>query len=70
MSTVISAKIQSDASVYLYDEIGQYRGCRRAHSGKAINAVVNGSNLILQTDKGKTEVYRINGGNTTYAYSR
>ena len=70
MPTVISAKIQNDGAVYLYDEIGHHRGSRRAHSGKATSAVVNGSNLVLQTDKGKTEVYRINGGSTTYVYSR
>jgi hypothetical protein len=70
MPTAVSTSIQNDGAVYLYNEIGQYMGSRRAHSGKAVSAMINGSNLIIQNSKGKTEVYKVRGGNTTYAYTR
>lgn len=70
MSKAVSAKIQSNGNVYLYNEIGQYVGSRKPNSGKATSAVMNGSQLVIQTDRNKTEVYNVSGSSITYAYSR
>lgn len=66
----IAARIQPDGAVYLYDSNGHHCGSRRANSGKPVSAVMNGSDLVITTDKCKTEVYTCRSGGSFYRFSR
>jgi hypothetical protein len=66
MRTPIAATIQPDGGVYLYDSNGHYCGARMANSGKAVSAVMNGSDLVITTDKGKIEVFKSNSGGSYF----
>ncbi len=66
----VMAKIQSNGSVFCYDENGNYVCGQGASMGEAISAQISGKNLIIQTKNGKTLVYEINNGSCNYKSSR
>ena len=70
MKIPVAAQIQSDGVVYCYDENGNYVCGQHPHTGKAISAQINGSNLIIQTDNGKTIIYEIRNGSVSYKATR
>jgi hypothetical protein len=70
MKKPVMAKVQSDGTVWCYDENGNYVCGQRPYTGKARSAYITGDNLIIDTDNGKTVVYEIRNGSVMYKSSR
>ena len=66
MKRPVMAKIQTNGSVYCYDENGNYVTSQMPLNGKARSAYISGDNLIIDTDTGKTIVYEIKNGTVVY----